>query len=299
MKAFKNILIPAAILSLVGCSEKEQPETAALPAPEVRITAVKGDSFAASWSIVQDAGSYTYIFGEGSEVTTKDRIVEFSGLAPDTEYVLSVRADAGPNSQAASSEWTEVHVITGAEIVLPSPLVSVVSSFKSKTIIEWTKPAGAETFEYTFDGVTAGTSSNRVEFNHLAASEEYEFSVKAQSSVSYISDSEPATVKFVTEPDDVDVPVFVFSTPEIDGNSVTFAIYAMSNIRYRYCVVPASSYSGESVLASSSEGIGTAEVSLTGLDFDTAYTVAAVGIDGEGKAMTEIYTMNFKTGAGQ
>ncbi len=299
MKAYKNILLLAAIFSIAGCSEKEQPEAAALPAPEVRISAVKGDSFVASWSIVQDAGSYTYIFGENSEVTTKDRSVEFSGLAPDTEYVLSVRADAGPNSQSASSEWTEVHVITGAEIVLPSPAVTVVSSFKSKTIIEWTKPAGAEVFEYTFEGVTVGTSSNRVEYNHLAASKEYEFSVKAQSSVSYISDSEPTVVKFVTESEDVDVPVFVFSTPKIDGNSVTFGIYAMSNFKYRYCVVPASAYSGESVLNSSSEGIGTTDITLTELEFDTDYTAAAVGIDGEGKAMTEIYTMNFKTGAGQ
>ena len=298
MKSFKNILLLAAIFSIAGCSEKEQPEAVSLPAPEVRITSVKGDSFAASWSVVQDAGSYTYVFGEGSEVTTKDRSVEFSGLAPDTEYVLSVRADSGPNSTSASSEWTEVHVITGAEIVLSAPAVTVVSSFKSKTIIEWTKPAGAESFEYTFGGVTANTSLTRVEFNHLAASKEYEFSVKAKSSVSYVSDSEPATVRFVTESDDADVPVFVFSTPKVDGNSVTFEIYAMSNVKYRYCVVPASSYTGESVLASSSEGIGTTDVSLTGLEFDRAYTVAAVGIDGEGKANTEIYTMNFKTGAG-
>ena len=52
-------------------------------------------------------------------------------------------------------------------------------------------------------------------------------------------------------------------------------------------------------MSSSSEGTGTTDVSLTGLEFDTAYTVAAVGIDGEGNTMTEIYTMNFKTGAGQ
>ncbi len=299
MKAFKNILLPAAFFCIVGCSEKEQPDASSLAAPEVRITSVKGDSFIASWSVVQDAGSYTYVFDEGSEVTTKDRCVEFRGLAPDTEYVLSVRADAGSNSRSASSEWTEVHVITGAEIVLSTPAVTVISSFKSKTIIEWTKPAGAEVFEYTFDGVTAGTSLNRIEFNHLAASKEYEFSVRAQSSVSYISDSEPATIRFVTEPDDVDVPIFVFSTPKIEGNSVTFEIYAMSNIKYRYCVVPASSYTDESALTSSYEGTGTAEVSLAELEFDTAYTAAAVGIDGEGNAMTEIYTMNFKTGAGQ
>ncbi len=299
MKALKNILLPAAVFCIVGCGEKEQPEAASLTAPEVRITSVKGDSFAASWSIVQDAGSYTYVFDEGSEVTTKDRCVEFSGLDPDTEYVFSVRADAGPNSGSASSDWTEVHVITGAEIVLSTPAVTIISSFKSKTIIEWTKPAGAEVFEYTFGGVSAETSLNRVEFNHLAASKEYEFSVKARSSVSYIADSEPAAVRFVTESDDVDVPVFVFSTPKIDGNSVTFEIYAMSNIKYRYCIVPASSYTGESVLASSSEGIGTTEVSVTELEFDTDYTVAAVGVDGEGNAITEIYTMNFKTGAGQ
>jgi predicted small lipoprotein YifL len=299
MKAFKNILLLATVFSIVGCSEKEQPGAAPLTAPEVRITSVKGDSFTASWSVVQDAGSYTYIFDEGPEVTTKDRSVEFSGLTPDNEYVLYVRADAGPNSESASSGWTEVHVVTGAEIVLSTPAVTVVSSFKSKTIIEWTKPAGAETFEYTFDGVTAETSLNRVEFNHLAASKEYVFSVKAQSPVSYVSDSEPATVRFVTESDDVDVPVFVFSTPKIDGNSVTFEIYAMSNIKYRYGVVPASSYSRDSVLASQSEGIGTTEVSLTELEFDTAYIVAAVGIDGEGNTMTETYTMNFKTGARQ
>ncbi len=299
MKAFKNILLLAAVFSIVGCREKEMPEASSLAAPEVRITSVKGDSFAASWSVVQDAGSYTYVFDEGVEVTTKDRSVEFSGLAPDTEYVLSVRADAGPNSGAASSEWTEVHVITGAEIVLPTPAVTVVSSFKSKTIIEWTKPAGAEIFEYTFDGVTAETSLNRVEFNHLAASKEYEFSVKARSSVSYFSDSESATVRFVTEPEGNDIPVFIFSTPKIDGNSATFGIYAMSNVKYRYCVAPASSYSSESVLTSSYEGIGTTDVSVTKLEFDTVYTAAAVGIDVEGKAVTEIYTMNFKTGAGQ
>ncbi len=298
MKAFKNILLLTVILGIVGCSEKEQP-AASLTAPEVRITSVKGDSFVASWDIVQDAGSYTYIFSEGPEVVTKDRSVEFSGLVPDTEYMLSVRADAGPNSESASSEWSEVHIITGAEIVLSAPAVTVVSSFKSKTIIEWTKPAGAESFEYTFDGVTTTTSLNRVEFNHLAASKEYEFSVKAQSSVYYISDSEPAAVKFVTESDDVDVPVFVLSTPKIDGNSVTFEIYAMSNVKYRYCVVQSSSYSDRAVLTSSSEGIGTTDVSMTGLEFDTAYTVAAVGIDGEGNAVTEIYTMNFKTGVGR
>lgn len=299
MKAFKNILLPVAILSIVGCSEKERPGTATLPAPEVRITSVKGDSFVASWSIVQDAGSYTYIFDEGSEVTTKDRSIEFGGLAPDTEYVLSVRADAGPNSDAASSEWTEVHIVTGDEIVLSAPVVTVVSAFKSKTIIEWSTPVGAESFEYVFDGVTAETSLNRVEFNHLAASKEYEFSVKARSSVSYICNSEPATVKFVTESDDTDVPVFVFSTPMIDGNSVTFEIYAMSNIKYKYCVVPASEYSDESVLNSSSEGVGTTGVSMTELEFDTAYIAAAVGIDEEGNAMTGIYTVNFRTGAGR
>ncbi len=299
MKAFKNILLLTVILGIVGCSEKEQPAATSLTAPEVRITSIKGDSFVASWDIVQDAGSYTYIFGEGPKVVTKDRSVEFSGLVPDTEYVLSVRADAGPNSESASSEWSEVHIITGAEIVLSAPAVTVVSSFKSKTIIEWTKPAGAESFEYTFDGVTATTSLNRVEFNHLAASKEYEFSVKAKSSVYYVSDSEPAIVKFVTESDDVDVPVFVFSTPKIDGNSVTFEIYAMSNVKYRYCVVPSSSYSDRAVLTSSSEGIGTTDVSMTGLEFDTAYTVAAVGIDGEGNAVTGIYTMNFKTGTGR
>ena len=295
--AFKNTLLPAAIFAIVGCSEKEQPAVAPLPAPEVRITSVKGDSFVAGWSIVQDAGSYTYIFDEGPEVTTKDRSVEFGGLAPDTEHVLSVRADAGPNSEAASSEWTEVHIVTGAEIVLSAPAVTVVSAYKSKTIIEWTKPVGAESFEYAFDGVTVRTSLNRAEFNHLAASKEYEFSVRAGSSVSYISDSEPATVRFVTESDDADIPVFVFSAPKIDGNSVTFEIYAMSDVKYRYCVVPASSYSGESVLTSSSEGIGTTGISMSELEFDTDYIAAAVGIDGEGNAVTGIYTMNFRTGA--
>lgn len=312
------ILIVAACTAVLSCTDEIVQIKERLPEPQVRISDVTSTSFSASWDIVDDAGSYTYIF-EDDTVVTKDRLIFFEGLIPDTEYSLSVRTDPGYNGSYSPSGFVDIHVITNGETQLVSPEPELIASYRSKTIIRWASVYGADSYEYTIGDKSGKTEGTTIELGGLEGNTEYVFRIKAVSSRPYVNPSPEAQLTFTTRPADDDMPQIIIDYIESGADYVNFNIYALPDCGYFYFAVPAvyftdhtdeevqeiyRSYVVEAIkdagyaLASgiaTLSSYGSANYTEYPLYPEMTYYIVAFGLDQKGQVSTPMYKKLFKT----
>lgn len=316
-------LLSSSLLLVAMSCEKESgsPELSQLPEPKVLVSDVTGTSFAVSWDVVTDAGSYTYIFNGSDTVTTRDRSVSFEDLVPSMEYSFAVRADAGINGNYEDSKFVTVNVVTDDESVLEAPEPVLVAAYKSRTIIDWKPVAGASAYEYSVAGMSGKVETCSVELSGFEGSKDYVFKVKAVSGEKYVNDSPEAELKFTTRPDSEDIPQIIMSFLESGSDYVNFNVYAVPDFRYVYFGVPASYFTDHSdteirdtYLKYLTDAIAEAGLSMesamsqyskTGsanyteypLYPELSYYIVAFGVSLEGKATTSLYKIAAKTKA--
>ncbi len=316
-------LLSSSLLLVAMSCEKESgsPELSQLPEPKVLVSDVTGTSFAVSWDVVTDAGSYTYIFNGSDTVTTRDRSVSFEDLVPSVEYSFAVRADAGINGNYEDSKFVTVNVVTDDESVLEAPEPVLVAAYKSRTIIDWKPVAGASAYEYSVAGMSGKVETCSVELSGFEGSKDYVFKVKAVSGEKYVNDSPEAELKFTTRPDSEDIPQIIMSFLESGSDYVNFNVYAVPDFRYVYFGVPASYFTDHSdteirdtYLKYLTDAIAEAGLSMesamsqyskTGsanyteypLYPELSYYIVAFGVSLDGKATTSLYKIAAKTKA--
>ena len=313
------MIMSACLLTIVSCNEVILPEGAILQKPDVRISDVTGTSFVVSWDVVNDAGSYTYVFCSEEPVTIKERRIEFTDLLPDTEYTVSVKADAGYNGNYKDSDYVSAHIITECETTLAMPEPEVVAAYKSKTIISWKSVYGADAYEYTVDGRNGKVNGNSVELSGFEGSTEYTFRLRAVSSQPYVNPSEEAQVVFTTRPDTEDMPQIIIDYIESGPDYVNFNIYALPDCGYFYFAIPAAYFANhtendvqeiyrdyivEAILSagySLSTGVstlssyGSANYTEAPLYPEMSYYIVAFGLGTDGSVTTPMYKCPFKT----
>ena len=203
---------------------KDEVKPNALATPQLTVE-VSETSFTVSWTAVENAESYTYVFQDEAEETTSDTSVTFSDLEPGT-YTVKVKANAPADSKEyTDSEYAE----TTAEIkepedpvALATPQLTVEVSETSFTV-SWTAVDNAESYSYVFqDEAEETTSETSVTFSDLEPGT-YSVKVKANAPVGSVeyTDSEYAEITATIEP-----PVEL--TFEITVTDVT---YNSANIR--------------------------------------------------------------------
>ncbi len=308
-----------AVMSAVSCSKEQTPEPQALPTPEACVTELTCTGFTLSWETVTDAGSYTYTFNGGEEISQRETSVTFSGLQPSERYTVTLRADAGTNGSYTASPTVTFSVTTEGVSTLEAPVPELVAGYKSKTIIQWKGVYGADSYEYSVGPFSGKTSSLSVEINGLEASTSYVFSLKALSSDDYVNDSEPGTLEFTTLPETEDIPQIIMSLVETGADYATFNVYAVADFRYIFFGVPTTYFNAmsendlrdyylkafvnsiEAAGYDKASGIkqytycGTAAYTESPLYSETSYSIVAFGINTDGQATTPLYRLDTKT----
>ncbi|MCM1176425.1 MAG: fibronectin type III domain-containing protein [Clostridium sp.] len=303
----------------VSCSDKEDLVPARLPEPKVTVSDLGNTSFLVSWDVVTDAGSYTYIFNGGEEVTTRERMLYFSDLEPNVEYTFSVRTDAGINGSYVSSEYVTLHIITDERGVLEMPEPELVASYKSKTIITWKAVRGADSYEYEVGNYSGVLTACSVDLSGFEGSTDYVFRIKAVSTDAYTDASPYAELNFTTRPDDEDIPPIIMDLRETGSDYTRFNIYAVPDFRYLYFAVPATYFGNHTdeevqkiylnyVLDAIKDANYTLEAgiayyasfgSATYTEYplypDMSYNIVAFGIDARGQITTGLYKTPTKT----
>lgn len=316
----KTAAIGAAMLfALASCSKEPVEQINALPAPKVVVNDITATSFNLSWDVVTDAGSFTYIFNGGEEVTTTDRSVSFEGLDPAVEYSFSIRTNAGTNKGWKDSEYLTLKITTEGESRLDAPEPQVLAAYISKTIINWKAIPGATSYEYTVGTMSGTVTKCSVELAGFEGETEYEFSVKALSDDPHIKESAPGTVKFTTRPSSDDIPQLILDVNEVGCDYVDFNIYAVPDARYLFFAVPAVYFNGHSdkqimetyrdyvLEAIESQGYtleagidlyasyGSSNYLETNVYPEMSYYIIAFGIDKVGNIETSLYKTPVKT----
>ena len=308
-----------AVMSAVACSKEQTPEPQPLPTPEAYVKDLTCTGFTLSWETVTDAGSYTYTFNGGDEISQRETSVTFSGLQPSERYIVTLRADAGINGSYTSSPSVTFSVTTEGVSMLEAPVPELVSKYRSKTIIQWKGVYGADSYEYSVGPFSGKTSSLSVEINGLEASTDYVFSLKALSSDDYVNDSEAASLEFTTLPETEDIPQIIMSLVETGADYATFNVYAVADFRYIFFGVPTTYFnemsdndlrdyylkafvkSIEDAGYDRASGIrqytycGTAAYTESPLYSETSYSIVAFGINTDGQATTPLYRLDTKT----
>lgn len=108
---FLSILCLAALsLGFVSCDpEKPGTEPNELKTPVLKIDAQDESSFTVSWTAVENAGGYTYIFQNGEETETQALSLSFTDLTTDVEYTIKVKATAN-SEELQDSKYAEIKV---------------------------------------------------------------------------------------------------------------------------------------------------------------------------------------------
>ena len=182
---------------------KDEVKPNALATPQLTVE-VSETSFTVSWTAVENAESYTYVFQDEAEETTSDTSVTFSDLEPGT-YTVKVKANAPADSKEyTDSEYAE----TTAEIkepedpvALATPQLTVEVSETSFTV-SWTAVENAESYSYVFlNEAEETTSETSVTFSDLEPGT-YNVMVKANAPVGSVeyTDSEYAEITATIEP---------------------------------------------------------------------------------------------------
>lgn len=108
----KKILFGAMIAMMasvvISCEEKPQPEAVQLATPSLSVSNQTESSFTVTWSAVENAASYSYVFNGGSETSTSELSVNFAELEAGS-YEVKVKA-IGDGVEYLDSEWASISV---------------------------------------------------------------------------------------------------------------------------------------------------------------------------------------------
>ncbi len=309
----------ASLFAFASCDKDITEADKALPTPQVVVNDITTTSFTASWDVVSEAGSFSYIFNGGEEVTTESRSVTFTGLRPAEEYSLAVRSNAGYNAGWKDSDYVTLKIVTGSASTLKAPEPELVAAYMSRTIIKWNQVADATAYEYRVGDKSGKVTSTSVDLSGFEGSTEYVFSVKAVSDDPYTGDSEEGTLKFTTLPESEDIPQIIMSLNELGNDFIDVDIYTVADFRYLYFAIPASYFTDHSdeyvlnvyrnyvldaieeaglVIESGIEkyaSYGTSNYVIENVYPEMSYYVAAFGIDSRGNATTALTKMAVKT----
>lgn len=313
--------VSSACLLLVGCDAeiKEETSAGALKTPQAKVSEVTMSGFRLDWEKVYGAGTYSYSIN-GAEPTVTDTLsVTFSGLQAETEYVVELHAEPAEGSVMAASESIYVHVRTAGVGKLAKPVITIGSTYASKTIVSWSVIPGAGSYEYSVGDVSATTTGNRISLSNLAKGKDYVFTVKAIPSDDSNIASEVAEAGFTTSLEDV--PSLLIVPEEVLADAVVFDVYASPDATYYYDVVSSSTlmkYDADTIIEryraaiieyAKSKGIslrlamasalkmGTNKIGVSSLASEMSYDIIVFGMDYDGNVTTGLYTKRVTTTA--
>lgn len=313
--------VSSACLLLAGCDAEIKEETSAgtLKTPQAKVSEVTMSGFRLDWEKVYGAGTYSYSLN-GSEPTATDALfVTFSGLQAETEYVVELYAEPAEGSVMAASESIYVHVRTAGVGKLAKPVITIGSTYASKTIVSWSVIPGAGSYEYSVGDISATTTGNRISLSNLAKGKDYVFTVKAIPSDDSNIASEVAEAGFTTSLEDV--PSLLIVPEEVLADAVVFDVYAAPDATYYYDVVSSSTlmkYDEDTIIEryraaiieyAKSKGIslrlamasalkmGTNKIGVPSLASEMSYDIIVFGMDYDGNVTTGLYTKRVTTTA--
>ena len=291
-----------------------------LAKPDVKVRALTSDGFTLCWDVVENAVSYTYSLESGQEETVTSRSVAFDGMENHTEYVIRVKADAAPEGQYTSSDYTYVHVFTDSLLPLAAPELTLGCAYASKTVISWSKVDGAAEYEYSVNGKTYVTEDTKASLSDLVKGRSYKFAVKAISAnPQNWTDSAEAELEFTTSEEDL--PSYLIVPTNVIADAVAYDIYAVAGDLYYYDVVPAyllnrlseeeiiNTYHQAIIDYAKKQGIslqlalgsvlksGTSSMTMTGLTSEMSYAIIAFGMTLKGEVTSGLSSTIFKTKA--
>lgn len=259
MKARTYILAAIAAM-LAACAPEELGPTIPVPdngledrlleTPGVRIIDASTTSFKADWKKVPGALEYEYSFsaagkdGEAEKSVTRDTVLVFSGLEPDCEYSLSLKALPRAESPRLPSRSVTVSIVTNRISKLEAPAPRKGSAFSSMCAFTWGDIAHAECYEWEIEGSPRkGTSiRNFVTVPGLVAGKQYTLRVRAlpaEGQADYLA-SDYGELPFTPESDGSSEVFFDNFTAPFDA--ICFDVMANAGQYYWYDVIPLSRF---------------------------------------------------------
>ena len=177
----------------------------ALSAPAPAQTAESSNSLSVSWSAVENAASYVYVFNGGDSVETALTAADFSGLTVGTQYSFKVKAVPSAEGAASYTEsaWAEITVQTSNKTALGTPQASVTAKDAHSFSIAWAAVENAVDYSWKLGvgGEVSKTTELSLAFDKLDAATSYEVYVcanPAEGSETYVT-GEWAKVEVTTD----------------------------------------------------------------------------------------------------
>lgn len=223
-----------------------------------------------TWDEDVDAEGYAYRIGDGEWFNVLISKVELTDLTYSTPYTLRVKAIGDNDSFVDSPESEEFTFTTAALIVLDSPAdLTATEVGENEVTVTWSAVANAAEYEVavgeTTDTVTAETLT--YQFTTLDVNTGYTFSVKAIGDGITYADSALSQITETTLKGKLDAPSVTGSA--LGTNSVKFSWLAIAN---------AASYSYSTDAGENWTSTTDLEVTLTGLESGTSYTMSVKAI---------------------
>lgn len=209
---FSYILLLGAMMGtvIVGCNDNEEIVKTALQMPNASLQEKSYNALTFNWEKVTNAIQYGYVLTNASgkvigESTTVKNTASFTGLLPNTEYILNVWAFPSVQSDYSTSP---AFILTGKtdplkKVDAPQPEAVQKST---KVVVSWDAIPVASSYTYVLSGpgidkaVAVETTDTELTFTGLEAGS-FIFTVYASCTTGgYESRSETSTVSFDYNP---------------------------------------------------------------------------------------------------
>ena len=274
-----------------------------IDSPEAVVSELTTTSFTLSWSPVEKAGSYVYVFNSDPEVSITDTLVNFTSLTPGETVKINLRAVPDEDNEEvwAPSRWKEISVDVPSPVVLAVPVLTVERASSIHTVISWEEVEGADGYEYSLDGEDAVSTVNlSVSFDGLERDSDHVFKVRACSDDEQVAvSSEWAEVSFKAVYDFV--RTLAISNAEATDRKVSFEVTASESESHYRGVLPKALYMTEDgqidTLAVMSEGeqttlrsTGGKVTATSGICYATTYLCYCFDVDEDGSSLKETFT---------
>lgn len=240
-----------------------------LSAPEgFAASDITPNSATITWDEDADAEGYSYQINDGVWFDVLISEVELTGLTHSTTYTLRVKAIGDNESFVDSPESEEFKFTTNPLIVLTAPAELTASVIGENDItITWSEVENASSYEVQIGETTDTTEELTYEFNTLTIYTVYEISVKAVGDGVTYDDSALSEITKTTLKGKLGAPSVTGSA--LGTNSVKFSWLAIAN---------AASYSYSTDAGENWTSTTDLEVTLTGLEPGTSYTMSVKAI---------------------
>lgn len=221
-----------------------------LDSPEINVSNITPTGFESCWSGIAEAGSYTLILSDKALIQSDtlsvegDTVKTWSGLVPDTDYILQVIAVPSDDFKEFldSSEPSVKEVTTHAADPLDTPVLTVERASCYVSTVSWKKEPQASMFEWKLDdGEVNQTTDLSVSFENLEKDSHHMLSVRAISADTKVaSDSDWAKVEFDAI-DDFSSSLRL-SNAVVSGDNATFTASVTSGEEFYMGFAPKAKY---------------------------------------------------------